>query len=60
MKNVIKKICKTFVATVIILFVAIIISLLLIIAKYLCPTLYWIIGIVALLVAGYLFGSIFR
>ena len=60
MKKVFKKIFKTFVACVIILLVATFVSLFLNIIQYFCPTLYWIIGIVVLLVAGYLFGNVFR
>ena len=60
MKKIIKQICKMLVASVIILFVATIVSLLLNIIQHFCPTLYWIIGIVILLVAGYLFGNVFR
>ena len=60
MKKVFKKIFKTFVACVIILLVAIFVSLFLSIIQYFCPTLYLIIGIIILLVEGYLFGNVFR
>ena len=60
MKKVVKKIFKMLVASVIILCVATIVSLLLNIIQHFFPTLYWIVGIVILLVAGYLFGNIFR
>ncbi len=59
MKKVLKKIFKMLVASVIILFVATIVSLILNIIQHFCPTLYWIIGIIILLVAGYLFGNVF-
>lgn len=60
MKKVFKKTFKTLVACAIILFVATLVSLFLNVIQYFCPTLYWIIGIVILILAGYLFGNIFR
>ena len=60
MKKVFKKIFKTFVACVIILLVATFVSLFLNIIQHFCPTLYWIIGIVILILTGYLFGNVFR
>ena len=60
MKMVLKKIFKMLVASIIILFVATIVSLILNLIKYFCPALFWIIGIIILLVAGYLFGNVFR
>ena len=60
MKKVLKKIFKMFVASVIILLVATIVSLVLNIIQHFAPTLYWVIGIIILLVAGYLFGNVFR
>lgn len=59
MKRYLKKIFKMLVASVIILFVATIVSLILNIIQHFCPTLYRIIGIIILLVAGYLFGNVF-
>lgn len=60
MKKVFKKIFKMFVASVIILLVATIVSLVLNVIQHFAPTLYWIIGIIMLLVLGYLFGNGFR
>lgn len=60
MKKIFKKIFKALVASIIILLVATIISLVLNLIQHFCPTLYWVIGIVALLVIGYLFGNMFR
>ena len=60
MKKVLKKIFKMLVASVIILLVATIVSLVLNVIQHFAPTLYWIIGIIILLVAGYLFGNVFR
>ena len=60
MKKVLKKIFKMLVASVIILFVATIVSLVLNLIRHFCPTLYWVIAIIILLVAGYLFGNVFK
>ena len=60
MKKILKKIFNMLVASVIIFFVAIIISLILILIQHFCPTLYWVIAIIVLLVAGYLFGNVFK
>ena len=60
MQKVLKKIFKALVASIIILLVATIISLVLNLIQHFCPTLYWVIAIIILLVTGYLFGNVFR
>ena len=59
MKRYLKKILKMLVAGVIILFVATIVSLGLNLIQHFCPKLFLIIGVIILLVAGYLFGNVF-
>ena len=60
MKKILKKIFKALVASIIILLVATIVSLVLNLIQHFCPTLYWVIAIIILLVAGYLFGNVFK
>ena len=54
MKKVLKRIFKMLVASAIILFVVTIVSLVLNLIQHFCPTLFWIIVMIILLVAGYL------
>jgi len=60
MKVIMKKIVRMIVASIIILFVGIAISLLLSIIKYCTPKLFFIFGVVVLLFTGYIFGNKFE
>lgn len=60
MQKVLKKIFKMLVASIIILFVATIVSLVLNLIQHFCPILFFIIGMIILLIAGYLFGNVFE
>ncbi len=60
MKVIMKKIVRMIVASIIILFVGVVISLILNIIEHCAPILFWIMGVVILLFTGYIFGNKFE
>ncbi len=55
-----KKVIRTIIASIIILFVAVLISLLLNIIEHFAPILFWIFEVVVLLFIGYIVGNKFE